>query len=367
MRVPPSLMDLPRELRDCIWEACLTIPSSRPASPDPNDYVAGNTPNDETVYYPTPNVNITSVSLLCVNRAANAEVHATILRLYAHRRVNSKLNILTRNEKFLRLDWLLLPVNSVHYDNLEVDFRFTGQPSWHGPNGLLPSVPDQSFFQVFYPEPNPKILYCLAAILSRFQKWGPGFEGPPRTTRPPRKRSIGCLSLNIVTPSLPPERFRKRCDLVMPRRLRNTREAWKSYYTGIVHPKAVVLEFEMLLWRTLIAPRKMSCTSNFYESIETIDIRLDGQLLKTWNVRSLTGQLFQAAFLQSRLRVLDHNCSLPVEERFGSFVEKDAKWQRREGRGNTTEVNNSESHEGFRQFEATGLELVMGPHWGDQA
>ncbi|KAK7539450.1 uncharacterized protein J3D65DRAFT_618677 [Phyllosticta citribraziliensis] len=341
MRLPPNLMDLPRELRDCIWEACLTTPSSPPESPDPDAYIRGNTLSDETVSYPGSKFTIASVSLLRVNRAVNAEVQATILRLYAHHRVNSKLNILIRNEKFFRLDWLLLPVDSLHYDYLEVDFRFTGLPSWHGTNDLLPDVPDQSFFQVFHPEPNPKILYCLAAILRRFVKWGPAFQGPLIPTEPPRRRSVRHLSLNVVSPSVPPERFRQRCDLTVSRRLRNTREAWKSYYTGMVHPKAVVLEFEMLIWRTLIAPRKMSCTSNVYDCIETIDVRLDGHILKTWNLRSLTGQLFQAAFLQSRLRVLDHNCGLPVEERFGSIAgprssdqkEEDAEWRKREGRG----------------------------------
>ncbi|KAK8242989.1 hypothetical protein IWZ00DRAFT_490945 [Phyllosticta capitalensis] len=373
MRLHASLMQLPRELRDHVWEFCLTSPSRLPELIDPNDYIRGTSMNDDTVSYPTPNISIVGVKLLQVNRAVNAEVRATIRRLYAQNFINSKLNILIRNEKFFRLDWLLLPVNSLHFDTLEVDFRFTGQPSWHGTNDLLPHVPDQSFFQVFHPEANPKILYCLATILRRFLKWGPGFQGPVEPADLPRKRSVRRLSLNVISPSVPPDRFRKRCDLTIPRRLRNTREAWKAYYTGMVHPKAVMLEFEMLIWRALIAPRKMSCTSYVYDCVETIDLRLDGQVLKTWSIRNLTGQLFQAAFLQNRLRVLDHNCALPVEDRFGSFVDperlkmleksekkgKDVEYRRRESRWWVAEFGSWE-RERLERDEATSLQLVLG-------
>lgn len=125
------LLQLPRELRDLVWEQSLLAAHPPPAITSPVDIAAAYRQYDswgeEAIHYPRT-TRINSTALLCCNRQIHAEVRAAIERLRAQRRLACSLRMLLRNEKHLFLDWLCVPALSAHYDTVHISFKIVGKP-----------------------------------------------------------------------------------------------------------------------------------------------------------------------------------------------------------------------------------------------
>ncbi|EKG14191.1 hypothetical protein MPH_08644 [Macrophomina phaseolina MS6] len=125
------LLQLPRELRDLIWEYSLLAAHPTPAITSPASIAAAYRKYDswgeELIHYPrsTP---INSTALLCCSHQLHNEVRAAIERLRAQRRLVCSLRLLLRNEQYLFLDWTCVPTRSTHYDGVHISVKVLGKP-----------------------------------------------------------------------------------------------------------------------------------------------------------------------------------------------------------------------------------------------
>ncbi|GME42357.1 uncharacterized protein LTHEOB_10298 [Neofusicoccum parvum] len=199
------ILDLPRELRDLIWEHSLLAVHAPPAIASPasiaSAYRQYDSWGEEANHYPR-RTRVNSTALLCCSRQVHVEVNDAIARLRAQRRLACQLRILLRNEKHLFLDWTSVPAVSPHYDDVFVEFKMVGAPERKGlagsgggmktlhPNAFASGSAHRTSTPPFTRTPWTSILYDrtngdfefhrhLFKMLARLRSYGPSFVGDP--------------------------------------------------------------------------------------------------------------------------------------------------------------------------------------------
>lgn len=294
--------------------------------------------------YPRRTPHLESTALLQTNRQVNAEVHEAIARLYSQRRMNSGITVSVYREKYLLLDWHCLPVNSLHYDTWTVNLRLVEPPMWN----VDPTTgeTDQSMLETFYPDRYPRVLWCYFYILQRFLERGPGFRSNPEfhiTQAPPRTRSLRRMVLNVLTgtqsssssPSSSEKHhyyFRRTDERQFPNRKRTSFDDWHAFYGNrLIDPRCFAEQLRFLIDEWLFGGRLQAQARMAFDSIETIEMQLDGEPLHAaeWHVRTMTGSAYESP-TEKRLAVFEQNTKLPVDRLYGCLVDPDVVKDREE-------------------------------------
>ncbi|OJD31970.1 uncharacterized protein BKCO1_4200012 [Diplodia corticola] len=340
----PSLLGVSREVRDLIWESCLTTPRSPPPLPagDRTDnpeweqrYFFCANEDECMIGYPPRTPHIECIPLLQTSRQINAEIHETIARLYTQRRMDCNLQLTIYREKYFLLDWLCLPVNSLHYDDWKVNFRLVEPPVWRVDKES--GEPEQSMLETFHPDRYPRVLWCYFYILQRFLERGPGFRSHPEfhiTQAPPKTRSLRRLIVDISTKvhltssspptALPQKQYRGvgRHSGRLNRRPRGFDE-WHAFYTGgIIDPAYYAEQARFLTEEWIFSSKLQSQARMAFESYERIQMRMDGRAVPgaEWDLRTLTGSAYECPN-GVRCAVLDHNTGMTVQKLYGCLVD----------------------------------------------
>jgi hypothetical protein len=191
----PSLLNLPRELRDHIIELVLITELSPPAGPSSaasqNRTAIQDVKQAAWDYGPThvmyeaqPDYVTTSLPLLLVNRQLSAETKAALQRLP----LTYGLDVMFVNEQELLPTWLCVPALSDRVDHVVATFRAFNTADAKGRSGFMGGDGGP-----------PEILWCFYSLLERFLKCGPvGDQGKPDS--PDRNITIQVLTLDFVTP-----------------------------------------------------------------------------------------------------------------------------------------------------------------------
>lgn len=339
----PSLLDLSRELRDLIWESCLTTPERPP--PPPSGSPCNNPEWDDRYFFcineeeqfigwPKRTLQISSIPLLLTNRQINTEIHETIARLYSQRRMDCNLQVTIYREKYLLLDWLCLPVNALHYDNWNIDFRQIDPPLW----GIDDRTrePDQSILEVFHPDRYPRVIWSYFYIHQRFLERGPGFRSYPEfhiTQAPPRTRSLRRLVLNCEIPEISPnDEFRDVEHRNRPIRKPTTLREWQKFYAGgLLDPRQFTRQLRFLVQEWLFSNKLQAQARPAFESHPKIEMRANGRLIPgaEWDLRTLTGTAYKSPPGQ-RCAVFERNIKMPIDKIYGSLVDPEMVKEREE-------------------------------------
>ncbi|KAK0658372.1 hypothetical protein DIS24_g4808 [Lasiodiplodia hormozganensis] len=339
----PSLLGISRELRDLIWEFCLTTPRTPPPLPSGDRttnsewdqrYFFCTNDDESMIGYPNRTPHIACIPLLQTSRQINAEVHETIARLYSQRRMDCKLQLTIYREKYFLLDWLCLPVNSLHYDNWIINFRLVEPPVWHVDDET--GEPDQSMLETFHPDRYPRVLWCYFYILQRFLERGPGFRSNPEfhiTQAPPKTRSLRRLVLDISTKvhptssspavALAEDQYRGTDHCGLRNRKPTSFAEWQKFYAGgMINPHYYAQQAQFLTEEWIFSNKLQSQARMAFESHEHIQMRADGKLLPgaEWNLRTLTGSAYNCPN-GVRCAVLDRNTRMPIQKLYGSLVD----------------------------------------------
>lgn len=187
--MPPTLLNLSRELRDLIYAEVLDNGLSPPQSEE--DLQANQTQLDWVcnlgrcpLSCDLP-VRITTPPLLLVNRQIHAEAsHSIALARTNNTGLRYKLDCVILNEERINLTWLSVPARSTRVDELEARFRLYGDAdgwysAWHEGDGW-----------------GCRMMKSLYSLLRQFLECGPGFSTPR-----PGGVEVGLLVLNVITPS----------------------------------------------------------------------------------------------------------------------------------------------------------------------
>lgn len=306
------LLDLPRELRDLIWEHCL-LAAHGPQAASVSDYRQYDSWGEESNHYPR-RTHVNSTALLCCSHQVHAEMAAAIARLRAQRRLACSLRILLRNERHLFLDWTCVPAVATHYDSVDIEFKLVGKPERKGggliktlhPSALLgrssnSSSPPWSSILYERNEDDFAIHRHLFKMLARLRSYGPSFAGdpvifsaissspspsshphfptsnppppPPTSSAPPRQpnrprpspTTITNLTFNVLTPPpshTPPDSYRPhswpwqspRPQLIIARGSRDiisvsNRISAQQHQHGLIPPLCVAMLLrEFVVW-----------------------------------------------------------------------------------------------------------------------
>ncbi|KAL1615400.1 hypothetical protein SLS54_009054 [Diplodia seriata] len=336
----PSLLGVSRELRDLIWEFCLTTPRPPPSLPsgdrtdnpewDQRYFFCANE-DERMIGYPHRTPHLECIPLLQTNRQINAEVHETIARLYSQRRMDCTLQLTIYREKYFLLDWLCLPVNSLHYDDWKIHFRLVEPPVWRVDDKS--GEPEQSMLETFYPDRYPRVLWCYFYIIQRFLERGPGFRSHPEfhiTQAPPKTRSLRRLIIDISTKvcptssssptALPEKEYRG----VGPRNHKPTSfDEWHDFYTGgMIDPTYYAEQARFLTEEWIFSSKLQSQARMAFESYERIQMRIDGKPVPgaEWDLRTLAGSAYRCPN-GVRCAVLDRNTAMPARKLYGCLVD----------------------------------------------
>ena len=127
-----SLLDLPREIRDIIYELVLASKIAAPFDPgaDPPASCTYYTPKPYENYHPTSfslkPLRPASYGLLLVNHKVNQETREAIRRLASQTQLHYRLDCFVFNRPlFFHPTWIEMPAFIPHIDNIDVDFRLT--------------------------------------------------------------------------------------------------------------------------------------------------------------------------------------------------------------------------------------------------
>ncbi|PGH09911.1 hypothetical protein AJ80_07622 [Polytolypa hystricis UAMH7299] len=190
----PSLLDIPREIRDKIIE--LTISIRRHASECPAAAPQDRVGFDEkswgygevnNKYERAPAVPTYS-PLLLVNRQLSAETTAVIARL--SRNLSYSLDVMLVNEAELWPTWLSIPVLSNRVENVNATFRIFGLFDWSS-RRRHPFLGGDCG--------PPPITWCYHQLLLHFLTQGPmGAMGREQQSQNDRRVTIGTLTIDIV-------------------------------------------------------------------------------------------------------------------------------------------------------------------------
>ncbi len=184
--------DLPRELRDAIYNVILLTPLSSPSSPEecrtsrshygivhPN--ASGNM-GYKCVGYAPP--QISSSALLLVNHQTHFEVREMLDGLIARKELVYKLDCMVENERRLFATPLLIPVIMPRVNKIEIDIRFFGDYKLQRGCAAL-------------------WRFSLVCFLNRFLIRGPNLLSPPKNPEQSNV-SVDTIALNFLTlPEVP--------------------------------------------------------------------------------------------------------------------------------------------------------------------
>lgn len=369
----PSLLDLSRELRDLIWEFCLTLPDYPPPPPSgsPHDnpewherYFFCTNEDERIIGWPKRTLRISSIPLLQTNRQVNAEIHETIARLYSQRRMDCDLQITVYREKYLLLDWLCLPVNALHYDNWTMHPCQREPPIWHVCEES--GEPDQSILETFHPDRYPRVLWYYFYIHQRFLERGPGFRSHPEfhiTQAPPRTRSVRRVTFNCeIPPSSPTDQVRDIERRSRPVRKPKTWEEWQRFYAGgLIDPRLFTKQLCFLVDEWLFSNKLQAQARPAFECHLGIEMRVNGKLIPgaEWDLRTLTGTAYKSPPGQ-RSAVFERNINMPIDKIYGSLVDPELVREREEREQTKREESDSRKRkqQSFLGGRATATEDV---------
>lgn len=144
MAPPLSFLDLPKETRDVIYTACLTLETTPPPSSPPKENIkrlSSNRPDQhdsqtQTALLLQPNllrVVPSAAALLSTNQQVNSEVRDTNRRLKARKaqQLTYRIDVMVENEHRMSPTWVSIPVvpdddGALVLDSLEIDFEPSG-------------------------------------------------------------------------------------------------------------------------------------------------------------------------------------------------------------------------------------------------
>ncbi|OCL07716.1 hypothetical protein AOQ84DRAFT_377437 [Glonium stellatum] len=198
-----TLLDLPREIRDTIYEIVL---GSKVAAPFDSD---ADPPASCTYYTPKPYdgycppsfspkpLKPASYGLLLVNLKVSQETHEAIRRLASQKRLHYRLDCFVFNRPlFFHPTWVEMPAFTPYINNIDIDFRLTFATYAN----LAPDSPNRRWL-------------LWASLAQSFLEFIRNFAGKvsafnpltPRKTEGSAKFTINTVTVNVVPPPLPSE------------------------------------------------------------------------------------------------------------------------------------------------------------------
>ncbi|EON61394.1 hypothetical protein W97_00608 [Coniosporium apollinis CBS 100218] len=270
----PCFLNIPRELRDQIYELVLDSPNAAPSSPkcyqgNSAELLKHETPYIELSYcnYAPRDLPLSaSRSLLRLNHQVRDETLAMLSHLTTTRGSRYVLDIMIEDEVRLYPTWLLIPCSPAvnpHIDTVSVTFRIFGDMR-----------EQRSGWEISDSGPGETV-WGLHALIQRFLSYGPEWRGRCRLAQYPII-TLGTLDLNVLSPPAPVEgAFRAT--------LRR-----RSEDTGTLHPKAVVSA--MRFGMDILLSRAEEAEAHgrlLYERVQRVRLSLDGKVRKVWDLSVL--------------------------------------------------------------------------------
>ncbi|KAF2798874.1 hypothetical protein K505DRAFT_321589 [Melanomma pulvis-pyrius CBS 109.77] len=275
----PSLLSLPREIRDKICTYAILAPRNEPAPlttsiPDlllerrhlehPRLSAWGNL---STVKYRPDNIVASSTPLLLVNHQLYAETISN-LRLIPGARTYD-LDIIVLDEILLVPTWLLVPVLDVHVDRLNVTFRIAGR---YNHQDRYQEYGRYKGFAIG-DGAGPALSWHIYSLLERFFKVGPIGECNEETKD--RNVTIKTLEINIETPSdVAPSRF------MPPKSGHRRRKSEDDEPDDAVLDPEYFIDFvtRNVRWMLKMDYHSANYGKIFYEYMDRIIVRRDGEV-----------------------------------------------------------------------------------------
>ncbi|KAG4441368.1 hypothetical protein IFR05_003125 [Cadophora sp. M221] len=291
----PPFLRLSREIRDLIYLTVLESIDEAPSSPTAcgprldlgyQGYKGSDWP-DQCQYkqppldfgtlsqwnrYSETPVQVNSRSLLLVNHQVRVEMKEAISRLKAARGLKYILDCIIENENNVYPTWLHVPAVSSHIDIVETQIRACGawiegvMSGWRAGCG--------GYFHM---------IWSLLELLQRFLVRGPDFLSYPKEGGV----TVGVLVLNIITPEEPEGGF-------MP--IENHIGSSERKH-GLIHPESMAQMLDMHIGASLLPyacggvkekDRILYRIMKLGEYIEKLEIRVDGNERKAWDLGNLS-------------------------------------------------------------------------------
>ena len=301
----PTLLSLPRELRDNILFEVVTQPAAAPKKPDDPDTRTTRHPDgkrsgwnygQEVMFHGCWN-RTTSIPTLLVNRQLHAETLSAIDRLTSDIYV---LDIMMVNDKQLWPTWLSVPRISTTVDKVSAAFRIFGAAKSYRESG----------FQGGCGSP-PGMAWTLFIFLDRFLHYGPAGLWQRRTET--NVVALKELDMNFDLPDSPGGLVSSKDDCVSGFRYRSLfvrRSQDGKNYT--MHPE-ILLEFVSSSISSLLnmSYSAASFGAILYEQVGKIRILFNGEIRNEWDL----------AILLSEVKFINSFYEIPSEDRKDYFNE----------------------------------------------
>ena len=199
----PSLMSLPREVRDMIGTYVICSRADAPSLEAVDDLLKqcqtfsnpklrAWTSQSLIKYSPPPTYITTATPLLLVNDQVNVETRETLKRL-GNETLTYDLDIIVWDEVILLPTWLRVPTLSTRIDTVNVTFRIAGfwKPKFAYGGGRYKGFRGGD-------GAGPAIAWEIYSILERFFKVGP--TGKRQNEKEDRNISVRTLIIDVQTP-----------------------------------------------------------------------------------------------------------------------------------------------------------------------
>lgn len=282
----PSLLSLPRELRDKICTYAILAPKNEPAplTASISDLLLERRHleyprlsawgNLSTVKYRPENVVASSTPLLQVNHQLYAETISNLRVMPGARTYD--LDIIVLDEILLVPTWLLVPVLDVRVDRLNVTFRIAGRYNHQE------MYKEYGHYKGFMcgDGAGPALSWHIFSLLERFFMVGPTGECGKKTEG--RNVTLKTLDINVETPSdVDPSRF-------MPPKSgghRRRQSEDDEPVDPVLDPKYFT-EFVTsdVRWMLTMDYHAADYGKIFYEYMDRIIVRRDGEVEMEWDL-----------------------------------------------------------------------------------
>jgi hypothetical protein len=306
----PSLLDLPRELRDYIIDLVLFTPSQDCSCDDSQRRKVEATDSEPlngcsflVKLLPHNGSFVNSTSLLLLNHQLNAETLSTLQR----KKASYVLDATVVNERELWPTWKSGPFLSRKADEIYVSIRQVTTTKlgwvrktnrWLGGDGT------------------PLLAWGFGSLLSLFLIHGPVMDHPEEKDK---RISVQKLVLDVQTPDVShsnlalgpynPERFPSQ-NISHLRRLR--RESTATNY--VMHPDLLLRLLVGYINVLLGYPKEYGRIA--YERIGIIQIMLDGQLRNEWDLVDWSMERIESEALKDSIYRERQSMGLPIPSHF---------------------------------------------------